>query len=102
MGTAKVTLLGEELTIKGEASQEELERLASDLEAMLRKVMSEANLRGQPTRAALLVALNLNEELAALRVKYGKIRQEYDGILNQWVRKIDRDMEKIEGEGEET
>ncbi len=89
MNTAKVRLLGEELTISGEAPREQLERLAMELEGLLRRIMEEGNLRAQPTRVALLAALNMLEELDSIRGEYEELKREHETLLGQMVRRIE-------------
>ncbi|MEK7767986.1 MAG: cell division protein ZapA [bacterium] len=73
MGTAKVTLLGEELTLQGEEDAAYLERLASDVEGLLKRLAADLELTGQPTKTALLVAINLMDELTKLRARHARL-----------------------------
>jgi len=85
----RIRLLGEEMTIQGDAEPERLERLAAELEVALQKIMNEAGLRGQPTRVALLAALNYMEELERVRGDLEKLTREHDSLIGQMVRRID-------------
>jgi len=87
--TVKVRLLGEEMTIQGDAEPERLERLAAELEVALQKILNEAGLRGQPTKVALLAALNYMEELEKVRGEFDKLKREHDSLIGQMVRRID-------------
>lgn len=89
MGTARVTLLGEEITLTADAPQEKLERLAAELETILRRIMEEAGLRGQPTRVALLASLNMMEELESVRKELDSLKRENESLIGQMVRRID-------------
>jgi len=87
--TVRIRLLGEEMTIQGDAEPERLERLAAELEVALQKIMGEAGLRGQPTRVALLGALNYIEELDRVKAEFEKLKSEHDALIGQMVRRID-------------
>lgn len=89
MPTVKVRLLGEEMTIQGDADPERLERLAAELDIALQKIMGEAGLRGQPTRVALLAALNYMEELDRIKGEFEKLKSEHESLIGQMVRRID-------------
>lgn len=73
MGTARVTLLGEELTLKGDDDAAYLERMASELDVLLKRLAAELELTGQPTRTALLVALNLMDQLTKLKERHARL-----------------------------
>ena len=77
------------MTIQGEAEPERLERLAAELDVTLQKIMAEAGLRGQPTRVALLGALNYMEELERVKGELEKLKSEHDALIGQMVRRID-------------
>ena len=89
MPSVKVRLLGEEMTIQGDADPERLERLAAELDIALQKIMGEAGLRGQPTRVALLAALNYMEELDRIKGEFEKLKSEHESLIGQMVRRID-------------
>jgi len=89
MGTARVTLLGEEITLQSDAPKEKLEHLAAELETILRRIMEEAGLRGQPTKVALLAAINMMEELETVKGELARLKQENESLIGQMVRRIE-------------
>jgi cell division protein ZapA (FtsZ GTPase activity inhibitor) len=89
---ARVRLLGEELVLTG-AEPERLERLAGELDLMLKRLAADAGLLAQPTRAALLVALNLLDELTRLRERQAAFEQSTDSAANSMMKRIDHTLE---------
>ena len=89
MATARVTLLGEEITLTADAPQEKLERLAAELDTVLRRIMEDAGLRGQPTRVAMLAAINMMEELEDVKGELDRLKKENAALIGQMVRRIE-------------
>jgi cell division protein ZapA (FtsZ GTPase activity inhibitor) len=89
VGTARVTLLGEEITLTADAPQEKLEKLGAELETILRRIMEEAGLRGQPTRVALLASINMMEELESVKTELERLKKENEALIGQMVRRIE-------------
>jgi cell division protein ZapA (FtsZ GTPase activity inhibitor) len=92
MGTARVRLLGEELTLRGEEDAVHLERLASELDVMLKRMANDLNLTSQPTRAALLVAVNLLDELNQLKRKYALLESGTHSAAEQMLKRIEHTL----------
>jgi len=89
VATARVTLLGEEITLTADAPQEKLERLAAELDTVLRRIMEDAGLRGQPTRVAMLAAINMMEELEDVKGELDRLKKENAALIGQMVRRIE-------------
>lgn len=92
VGTARVVLLGEEFTLKGETDEVHLQRVATEVEALMRRISEEMNMHGQPSKVALLAALNLMDELTQLKRKQETMEREYNTALNHLVRKIENTL----------
>ena len=92
MGTARVVLLGEEFTLKGDTDEVHLQRVATEVEALMRKIADDMDIHGQPSKVALLAAINLMDELTQLRKKQETMEREYDTALNHLVRKIENTL----------
>jgi cell division protein ZapA (FtsZ GTPase activity inhibitor) len=92
VGTARIRLLGEDLTLKGEADAAYLERLASEMDVMLKRMSSDLNLQNQPTKAVLLVAVNLLDELTRLKEKYSSLESGTQSAASQMLKKIEHTL----------
>lgn len=73
--TINIRLLGAQLVLRTDGDPARLERLAAELDAWLTRVVTDANLTGQPTRAALLVALGLLEEHDELQRRHATLER---------------------------
>lgn len=66
MGSVEVYILGQKYTIKGDAPDEYIRRLASYVDEKLREVYSSSpNIT--PVKASILAALNIADELMRLK-----------------------------------
>jgi len=92
MGDVRVRLLGEELTLKGDGDPARLERLAAELDVMLKRMANDLNLIGQPTRTALLVSINLLDELNRLREKYASLEAGTHSAAEQMLKRIEHTL----------
>ncbi len=66
MGSVEVYILGQKYTIKGDASEERIKKLASFVDGKMKEVCS-ATPGIAPLKAAILASLNIAEELHRLR-----------------------------------
>ena len=85
---ARVRLFGEEIALKGD-DPTRLQRLAEDLNGRLLKLSEELNLKAQPSKAALLVALNLLDELDRVRSEFDRLAHGTDTRANAMLERID-------------
>ena len=92
MGTVKVRLLGEDITLKGVEDAAYLERLAAQVEALLKRVAADLNIQSQTTKTALLVAINLQDELARLREKLAELELGTSTAAAQMVKRIEHTL----------
>jgi cell division protein ZapA len=71
MGSIEVDILGQKYTIKGDASEEYIKKLAVFVDLKLKEVHNSApNIA--PLKAAILAALNIADELHRLREEHEK------------------------------
>jgi cell division protein ZapA (FtsZ GTPase activity inhibitor) len=89
---ARVRLLGEELVLTGD-EPERLEKLAAELDLMLTRLASEAGLQAQPTRAALLVALNLLDEMTRLKERQAAFELSTSSAASSMEKRIEHALE---------
>jgi len=101
VNTVKVVLLGEEVTLRSEEDSAYLEKVAAELELLVKRTSAEQGLHGRPTRAALLVAINLLDELTKLREKHARLEQATSSAMTELVKRIDHTL-KIEEARTET
>jgi cell division protein ZapA len=66
MGSVEVNILGQKYTIKGEAQEEYIKKLASFVDGKLKEVFGAAP-GITPLKAAILTSLNIADELHKLR-----------------------------------
>lgn len=66
MGSVEVTILGQKYTIKGDAPEEHIKKLAAFVDAELKEVHS-ATPSITPLKAAILASLNIADELHKLK-----------------------------------
>jgi len=90
--TARVRLLGTELVLRTDGDPAKLQRLAAQLDARLSRVVADANLAGQPTRAALLVALGLFEEHEALKVRHAALERVFADSTASMLGRLERTL----------
>jgi cell division protein ZapA len=72
MGSIDVTILGQKYTIKGDASEEHIKKLATFVDARLKEVYNAAP-GIAPLKAAILASLNIADELHKLREEHETI-----------------------------
>lgn len=66
MGSIEVTILGQKYTVKGDAEEEHIKKLASFVDAELKEVYNSApNIT--PLKAAILASLNIADKLHKLQ-----------------------------------
>ena len=81
MGSIEVDILGQKYTIKGDASEEYIKKLAVFVDLKLKEVHNSApNIA--PLKAAILAALNIADELHRLREDHEKAAQEIEEKAN--------------------
>ena len=66
MGSLEVIILGQRYTIRGEANEEYINKLARFVDAKMREVM-EAAPNSTPLKASILAALNIADELHKMK-----------------------------------
>jgi cell division protein ZapA len=72
MGSIDVTILGQKYTIKGDASEEYIKKLATFVDARLKEVYNAAP-GIAPLKAAILASLDIADELHKLREEHENI-----------------------------
>ena len=92
MGTAKVRLLGEEITLSGDEDSSYLERIAAEVETLLKRISADLNTHSQPTKTALLAAINLQDALVKLKEKHDRLELGTSAAASQMVRRIERTL----------
>jgi cell division protein ZapA len=77
MGSVDVTILGQKYTIKGDASEEHIKKLALFVNGKLQDVYSMAP-GISPLKAAILVSMNIAEELHRLQEEQEQMTRNID------------------------
>jgi len=77
MGSIEVDILGQKYTIKGEAPEEYIQKLAAFVDLKLKEVHNSApNIA--PLKAAILASLNIADELHRIREEHEKVTREIE------------------------
>jgi cell division protein ZapA len=66
MGSVEIHILGQKYTIKGDASEEHIKRLAAYVDEKLKEIHT-ANPNITPLKASILASLNIADELHRIR-----------------------------------
>ena len=90
--TVNVRLLGAQLVLRTDGDPARIERLASELDARLTRLVNDANLTGQPTKVALLVALGLLEEHDDLQRKHATLERTVSASAASMLGRIERTL----------
>lgn len=81
MGSIEVDILGQKYTIKGDAPEEYMKMLAAFVDLKLKEVHgSSPNIA--PLKAAILVSLNIADELHRIREEHDKAAREIEEKTN--------------------
>lgn len=72
MGTVEVYILGQQYTIKGEAPEEHIQKLAAYVNDRISEVYQKAP-GISPVKASILTAISIADELHRLKEEYGLI-----------------------------
>lgn len=81
MGSIDVTILGQKYTIKGEASEEHIKKLAAFVDGKLKEVYNAAPTI-TPLKAAILASLNIADELHKCRASQEDIARAIEEKAN--------------------
>ena len=84
--------MGEELTLSGVEDAGYLERLAAEVEVLLKRMAAELKIQSQPTKTALLVAINLQDELTKLKHKHQQLEHGTTTAAVQMVKRIEHTL----------
>lgn len=88
----RVRLLGEELVLKGDDDTVYLERLAAELDVRLKRMAHDGGLQSLPTRNALLVALNLMDELTKLKAEHARMERSTSEAAASMMKRIEHTL----------
>ncbi|PKL48869.1 MAG: cell division protein ZapA, partial [Nitrospira bacterium HGW-Nitrospira-1] len=81
MGSVEVDILGQKYTIKGDASEEYIKKLAVFVDRKLKEVHNSAP-NMAPLKAAILASLNIADELHRTRNEHEKAAMEIEERAN--------------------
>ena len=81
MGSVEVTILGQKYTVKGDAPEDHIRKLASFVDAKLKEVYTAAP-GITPLKAAILASLDIADELYKLREAQEKITRTIEERAN--------------------
>lgn len=81
MGSIEVNILGQNYTLKGDAPEEYIKKLAAFVDLKLKEVHSSApNIA--PLKAAILASLNIADELHRIKEEHEKATKEIEEKTN--------------------
>ncbi len=81
MGSVEVYILGQKYTIKGDASEEYMQRLAGYVNAKIKEVYNSSP-SITPVKASILAALNIADELHKLKTEQEDIAKHIEEKAN--------------------
>lgn len=81
MGSIEVNILGQNYTIKGEAPEEYMKKLAAFVDLKLKEV-HRSSPSIAPLKAAILASLNIADELYKIREEHDKATREIEEKAN--------------------
>lgn len=81
MGSVEVYIIGQKYTIKGDASEEYIQRLASYVNAKIKEVYNSSP-SITPVKASILAALNIADELHKLKTEQEDIAKHIEEKAN--------------------
>lgn len=88
-----VNIMGVDYPIKGDYDPEYIQKIASDLDARLKDVSSQL-LSKSLEKAAVMAALNLEDELFTLEKERELLVSEIESKVNRIIEKIDRSLQE--------
>ncbi|MBF0519589.1 MAG: cell division protein ZapA [Nitrospirae bacterium] len=97
MGSAEVTILGQNYILKGEESEEYMKSLATYVDTKISEVMAAAP-GTQSLKASILASISITDELYKLRSLFSKIEietDEIDKLLENDTSPVKRHKEKV-------
>lgn len=90
--TINVRLLGAQLVLRTDGDPARIERLAAELDARLTRLVNDANLTGQPTKVALLVALGLLDDYDELKRRHAALERTVSASTSAMLGRIERTL----------
>jgi cell division protein ZapA len=97
---ARVNIVGEEYTIRSDATPEHTRAVAAYLDREIRKVLS-ANALMEPHKAAILAAMQITDELLRERTTSRLVEDEIKGLgseIRRWLPPAKRGDELVAGD----
>jgi len=81
MGSVEIHILGQKYTIKGDASEEYIKRLAAYVDEKLKEIHT-ANPNITPLKASILASLNIADELHRIRDEHDIVARNIEEKTN--------------------
>lgn len=92
--SVNVTIFGREYTLRGDAEQAYVEKVAALVDEKMREISSQSNI-ASTSKVAILVAVNLADELLRERQKHQQALNLLDERTGQITAFLDKEMEQL-------
>ena len=92
--SVNVTIFGREYTLRGDAEQAYVQKVAALVDEKMREISSGANI-ASTSKVAILVAVNLADELLRERQKHQQALNLLDERTSQIAAYLDKEMEQL-------
>ncbi len=85
----KVTIYGQEYTIKAPADATYIKNIAEYVDMKMREVQEEMNTPQVPTKVAILAAMNISDELFSNKRTTEKMKNDVEGKISSLIEIVD-------------
>ena len=90
----KVTIYGQEYTIKAPADARYIKNIAEYVDQKMREIQEELNTPQVPAKVAILAAMNISDELFAIKRNHDKIKSSVEGKVSSLMEIIEEEIQK--------
>ncbi len=90
----KVTIYGQEYTIKAPADARYIKNIAEYVDQKMREIQDELNTPQVPAKVAILAAMNISDEFFAIKRKHDKIKNSVEGKISSLMEIVEEEIQK--------
>ena len=90
----KVTIYGQEYTIKAPADATYIKNIAEYVDQKMREIQEELNTPQVPAKVAILAAMNIADEYFAIKRDYDDVKNSVEGKVSSLLEVIEEEIQK--------
>ena len=90
----KVSIYGQGYTIKAPADARYIKNIAEYVDQKMREIQEELNTPQVPAKVAILAAMNISDELFAIKRNHDKIKSSVEGKVSSLMEIIEEEIQK--------